>query len=355
MLKTEILSSEREAEYEKFLLNDERVLFNSNLKFRKLMRRVTKAEDYYLIALEDNKIVGTLPVFLFTNGKYGNVLNSLPWYGSNPGISINPAAVNREEIKISLLNMFNKLAIEKKAVTSTIITRPFEVDIDLFKKYSEYNYLDSRVGLVTQLPEPSNHIDSDVMKSFHSKTRNLVRKAQKSEMTFYHDDSEETFKFLVDTHRQNMEAVGAPPKDDILFNGVRELFDYDDDYRIYIAELNGNKIAALLLKYYAKTVDYFTPAIVTEYRSYQPLNLLIFNAMIDASKNGYKYWNWGGTTLPSQEGVYHFKKRMGADECEYFYYTRAYGDIEHLLSLEGSTLLKEYPYFFVLPFSELKS
>lgn len=355
MLKTEILGPEREVEFERFILKDDRVLFNSNLKFRKLIIRVTKAKDYYLIALENNKIVGTLPTFLFINEKYGNVLNSLPWYGSNPGICIDPTSTNREEIKISLLNAFNKLAVEHNVVTSTIITRPFEIDLDLYKKYTKYTYLDKRVGLVTSLPEQSENIDSEVMTSFHSKTRNLVRKAQKSKMTFYHDESEETFKFLVDTHRENMEAVGAPPKDNILFNGVKELFDYDDDYRIYIAELNGVKMAALLLKYYGNTVDYFTPAIVPEYRSYQPLNLLIFNAMIDASKKGYKYWNWGGTTLPGQEGVYHFKKRMGADECEYFYYTRAYGDIQHLLSLQGSTLLKEYPYFYVLPFSELNT
>jgi len=354
LIITDILSIEKENEYERFILNDERVLFNSSLKFRKLVQKVTNAKDYYLVALENDRIVGTLPAFLFTNKKYGNVLNSLPWYGSNPGISVHPAAENREEIKKKLLKAFNDLALDKRVVTSTIITRPFEPDLDIFRKFSYYDYLDSRVGLVTPLPEYNENIYKEIMDLLHSKTRNLVRKAEKSAITYYHDDSAETFDFLVTTHQQNMEAVGAPPKNDTLFNCVKELFNYDDDYRIYVAIRNGVKIAALLLKYYAKTVDYFTPAIVSEYRSYQPLNFLILNAMSDASEHGYKYWNWGGTNLPGQEGVYHFKKRWGADECTYYYFTRTYGDIEHLTTLDNETLLAEYPFFYVLPFSELK-
>jgi len=354
MIKTEILTKKREEEYEEFLLKDERVLFNSSLKFRALMRQVTGADDYYLVAIEDDKIVGTLPTFLKTNKNYGNVLNSLPWYGSNPGISVDPTCINRQQIKIALLNAFSELAQEKKCITSTIISRPFEVDLGLYDVYTEYNYLDSRIGMVTTLPKCSDDIENSIMAKIHSKTRNLVRKAQKSNIKFYHDGRDETLRFLAETHRKNMEEVGAPPKGKSLFNDMSKLFLYDKDYRIYIAELNGVKIAALLLKYFVKTVDYFTPAIVADYRSYQPLNLLIFNAMLDASRNGFRYWNWGGTTLPSQEGVYHFKKRWGSEECQYKYFTRCYGDMGTLLSLRKDVLLKEYPFFYVVPFSELK-
>jgi hypothetical protein len=321
----------------------------------RLLERITGAEPYYLIALEDDKIIGALPSFLKINEKYGNVLNSLPWYGSNPGITVDPDYPDRQQLKITLLNAFNELAQEKKVVTSTIITRPFELDLELFKNYSKYNYIDSRIGMITPLPKFSNNIDADLMTMIHSKTRNLVRKGQKSGARFYHNNSKSTISFLVDTHSKNMKEVGAPPKDETLFNEVTKIFSYDKDYRIYIVELEGIKIAALLLKYFSKTVDYFTPAIVAEYRCYQPLNLLIFNAMKDAAERGFYYWNWGGTTLPSQEGVYHFKKRWGSEECVYNYFTRSYGDISELLDQKEETILKEYPYFYVLPFSELNN
>jgi hypothetical protein len=349
-----LLTKEREEEYTRLISRDDRALFNSSLTFRQLLRQVTGAVDYYLVALEGNTIIGALPTFLKLNNKYGNVLNSLPWYGSNPGITVDSSYPDQQQVKINLLNAFQKLAQEKKTVTSTIITKPFEPDQELYREHTGYDFLDSRIGMISALPEFSNAIDSDLMAIIHSKTRNLIRKAQKSGLTFCHDSSTEARHFLANVHRHNMEAVGAPPKDMEFFDQLAEIFIYDKDYRIYIAELEGVKVAALLLTYFSNTVDYFTPAVVEKYRSYQPLNLLIFNAMKDAAKRGFRYWNWGGTTLPSQEGVYHFKKRWGSEECIYYYYTRSYGDISHLLSSSKETLLKEYPYFYVIPFSELR-
>jgi hypothetical protein len=353
MVRIDLLTQEREEEYEKFLLSDERVLFNSSLKFRDLLRKVTNAEDYYLTALHEDRIVGAFPSFLLRNERYGNILNSLPWYGSNPGITVDPQYPERQRLKRDLLNAFHELAMEKNALTSTVITRPFEPDVKLYEECSRHSYLDSRIGLVTPLPAFSTDIEANIMAIIHSKTRNLLRKAQKSGITFYHDNSESTIRFLVETHTRNMEEAGAPPKGPNLFNEVVRLFTYDRDYRIYVAELDGVRIAALLLKYFAMTVDYFTPAIVAEYRSHQPLNLLIFNAMKDAAQRGFRYWNWGGTTLPSQEGVYHFKKRWGSEECRYYYYVRAYRDMSPILSLDAGTLTREYPFFYVIPFSEL--
>lgn len=354
-MRVDLLTEDREEEYSQLILRDERALFNSSLIFRELLRRVTGAQDYYLIALEGGRIVGTLPSFLKLNSKYGNVLNSLPWYGSNPGITVDPDFPTPKKVKANLIRAFHDLAEEKKAVTSTIITRPFERDQELYKEQTKYDFLDSRIGMVTPLPQFSETFDSDLMRMFHSKTRNLVRKAQKGDMKFYHDENAETRHFLADVHRKNMEAVGAPPKNMEFFEWLAKIFTYDEDYRIYIAELEGIKIAALLVVYFSKTVEYLIPAIVADYRSFQPMSLLIFNAMKDAARRGFRYWNWGGTLLPSQKGVYHFKKRWGSDECVYYYYIRSHGDISHLLSSSKETLLKEYPYFYVLPFSELRA
>ncbi len=353
MIQIDLLTTSREQEYSQFLLKNDRVLFNSSLKFRTLLRRITQGKDYYLLALDNNKIVGVLPTFLYENSSYGNILNSLPWYGSNPGITVNPLNTKKKDIKKKLLEGFMNIAKDKNAVLSTLITTVFEEDTDLYKSVLKPDYTDSRVGLVTPLPPVSASIDEDLMKIFHSKTRNIVRKSLKNNLSYSHGNSNDIFNFLLDTHTDNMNAVGAPPKNSDLFKGVLDLFEYNSDYRIYIAEKDGKKIAALLLKYFANTVDYFTPAIKSEYRQYQPLNFLIYNAMIDAAKNNYKYWNWGGTTIPGQEGVYHFKKRWGAEECKYYYLVNSYDNNKCLLELTPSQLLKEYPFFYVLPFDIL--
>jgi len=72
--------------------------------------------------------------------------------------------------------------------------------------------------------------------------------------------------------------------------------------------------------------------------------------MKDATKKKCKYWNWGGTWL-SQTGVYQFKKRWGTHDLKYNYYTNLIDN--SILNLSKEDLLREYPYFYVLPFSAL--
>lgn len=353
-MQIELLSKERYERYTQLLLKDERTGFNSSLAFMKLLEWVTAAEPYYLIAIEDNKVIGALPSFLKRNHKYGNVLNSLPWYGSNPGISIDPSYPDPQQIKISLLNAFCEFARENNVLTSTIVTRPFEKDQGLYAKHTAYAFLDSRIGMITPLPKFSSAIDTNLMAGIHSKTRNLIRKAKKSDISFWHDSSIESLYFLAELHSANMEAIGVPAKNKDFFEALARIFTYEEDYRVYIAEKDGINIAALLVTYFNKTAGYFTPAVAVDYRQYQPLNLLIYNAMKDAAQKGCYCWNWGGTAHSAQ-GVYHFKKRWGSEECQYYYYTSSYRDISGLLSLSEKTLMNEYPFFYVFPFSELKS
>lgn len=352
-MKIELLTKDRYEEYTKFLLRDDRACLNSSLTYMRLLEWVSGAEAYYLIALEDDKIIGALPSFLKRNRKYGDVLNSLPWYGSNPGITVDPSYADHQQIKISLLNVFCEFAREKNVVTSTIITRPFEKDQEIFDKYTKHDFLDSRIGMATSLPKFSITMDTDLMAIIHSKTRNLVRKAQKSDISFRHDSGVDNLHFLAQLHCENMEAIGVPSKDKDFFDALARIFKYDEDYRVYIAEKDGINIAALLVTYFNKTASYFTPAVAVDYREYQPLNLLIYNAMKDAAQKGCYYWNWGGTAQSAQ-GVYHFKKRWGSQECQYYYYVRSYRDISDILSLSEEALLSEYPYFYVLPFSQLQ-
>ena len=91
--------------------------------------------------------------------------------------------------------------------------------------------------------------------------------------------------------------------------------------KIFIAEKEGIKIAGLLLFYFNKSIEYFTPVIVNEFRSLQPLSLLIFEAMKDGISRNYEFWNWGGTWL-TQDGVYRFKKMWGSEDLKYFYYVK---------------------------------
>jgi len=340
-----------EIAYEQFLMNNRNGSYFVSNGYRRLLREFIHGEDHYLIALNDtNEIVGTLPCFLKRN-RNGNILNSLPFYGSNGGII---ESDSNPKVKKTLLTSFYELANKENCASSTLITSPFEQDILFYEKNTAYTYKDERIGQLTELPEiESNNtdsIESRLMGIFHYKTRNMIRKAQKNGLVIQKDFRDGNLSFLIETHIYNAKAINIPPKPVRFFHAIPNIFKYGKEYKIFTACKDNNPIAALLLFYYRKTVEYFTPVILKEFRNLQPLSLLIFEAMKDALENGYEWWNWGGTAIDA-EGVYRFKKRWGTRDLPYYYYTRIHD--KKILTLSKQQLLKEYSYFYVVPFENL--
>lgn len=341
MMEAEVLRSGKdELAYERFLKTQEHSSLFQSLKYRELLKLVTGGEDCYLILKEDARVIGAFPAFLKINSKYGNVLNSLPFYGSNGGV----LADGRQK-KHLLLSKFNKLAEEKGAILSTIITKPFEADFYIYDR----DYIDFRIGQVTTLPDSKDWL----MPLFHKKTRNMVRKAYKEGIGSRWATDADSLEFLRALHTENMGRTRANPKGKEFFEAVPKIFDPGPEYRIYVAELKNERVAALLLFYYNRTVEYFVPAVLPEYRNLQPSSLLIYEAMRDAVDNGFKYWNWGGTSK-NQENVYHFKKHWGTGNRYYYYFTKKHGDCSRIEPLNKERLLEEYPYFYTMPFDCLK-
>jgi hypothetical protein len=330
--------------YDEFLMSQEMGSFFQSNKYRKLLKKLLCADDFYLIA-KDNKgdIIGVLPSFLYRNKKFGNVLNSLPFYGSNGGV------FGDLEVKKKLLESFSSIAKKYKTVSETIISPPFDNDSNFYKENFNNNAMDERIGQFTKLPVSSNNIAETLMESFHYKVRNMIRKAEKNQVEIKIDNSNSAFKFLIHTHIENINSIGGIPKPPVFFELVQSTFESGKDYNIYLAEIDGKRIGALLLFYFSANVEYFTPVILKDFRKFQPNSLIIYQAMIEAAKSGFKWWNWGGTWL-SQEGVYRFKKRWGTKDFNYFYYTSVN---EKLLMNDKKTLSEQFPYFYICPFKML--
>jgi hypothetical protein len=365
MLKIDILIKQEDlAVYSDFIKSFSYTSFNSSLKFFYFLSALFKGANttpYYLIAKDGDKIVGVLPAFL-KRGKFGAVLNSLPWFGSSPGV-----IADSSEIANELIISFFKVAEWTNCLSATIIENPIHdfvetradkmVDYDkVFGEYPEGIYFeDSRVGMITRLPSCNNEVELNVleavlMSKFHAKTRNQIRKS--IDLCYWKEDySNDSFVFLEKTHQENMIAVNAPYKQKE-FSIIRTL-KQGKDYKLFVSyeKKSDEPVAALLLKYFNRTVDYMVPATKEDCRESNPLHILIYQAMFDAAKRGYFYWNWGGSLVDGMEGVKHFKRRFGAKEILYHYHTKQFRPLPSFITTE--MLLENYPYFFVIPFKDL--
>ena len=337
-----LLNNKSEESYEKFVLNHSESMFYHTLRYRDLLVKLLNVKAYYIIAVFKNKILGVLPMIAMT-GKYGKVINSLPFYGSNGGV----LAANFKASQ-ALINYYNSEFINSISIAaSTIISNPLIPNQDYSKNMETIT--DFRIGQFTKIDFKIDNEDN-LMSSFHYKTRNMIRKSIKLGLEISKDNSK--LDFLCSQHLKNMNVIGGKAKNPMFFKIFPNIYFPDKDYKIYIASYEGEIISALLLFFHRETVEYYMPVSKADHRDKQPMSLLIFRAMVDASKNGYKLWNWGGT-WESQEGVYRFKKRWGTFDKKYYYYTQINNN--DILQSSQKELLKEYPDMFVLPFNQLNN
>lgn len=338
-MRVAVLAESLESSYRAFVAEHEYALLYHSLEFRNLLRDVVDGEPRYLVALDADDVVrGVMPLFEM-EGPLGRVLNSLPFYGSNGGVlAASPAA------RAALVAELNARASAPGVAASTVIGNPLGNDLleDLL-----HEHVDERTCQISCIEATSNHAEA-LMGRFHHKTRNMVRKARKLGVEVSIDyDAIEDLRII---HEQNLVALGGIAKSKAFFESVRANFKEGDGYCVYAARLRGDTVAALLVLYFGAVVEYYTPAVRREFRETQALSLAIFTAMTDASRDGYKWWNWGGTWA-SQKSLHLFKSRWGAADHPYFYRTK----VNNLAVLESTRnyLLSNYPNYFVVPFGAL--
>lgn len=332
-------TTEFEFEYENYILNHQNSMMYHSIKYIHFLKGLIRAKTLCIVSRNDGKIDGVLPI-MYKDGKYGRVLNSLPYYGSNGSV-----LTSSEKTKNLILKFYNQISKDSKVASSTIITNPFDIK-SIFDK-TDFTHKDYRIGQFTDIEFSDNHREK-LLKKFHYKTRNVIRKALKHNVNVVIDNSK--LDLLYQFHKDNMKSIGGMAKEIEIIDHIKQIYKENEDYKVYIAKYENKTVAGLLVFYFKETVEYYMPVINNEYRNLQALSLLIFEAMTEASVFGFKNWNWGGT-WESQKGVYSFKKKWGTIDKNYYYLTKL--NNEEIYALDEETLLSEYSNFYVIPYKNL--
>jgi hypothetical protein len=325
------------AAYAQFVAAQPQALLFHSLAWRGLLLELLGCACRTLLAVDDaGALRGVLPL-LEAQGRWGRVLNSLPFYGSNGGVLALDA-----QAREALTRAYDDLVAQPGVAAATLIDTPL-----MAPNMVRCNQHDARIGQVSPIAYAQAHEEA-LMASFHYKTRNAIRKAEKLGVQVARED--DALAFIAEVHEQNMAAIGGRAKPRRFFALVASHFAAGTGYRIHVARLQGEPVAALLTFYCNETVEYFTPVVRETHRETQALSLVILRAMVEASQEGWRRWNWGGTWT-SQEGVYRFKSRWGTQDHHYDY--RVQVNEPGLAARTRAELASEYPYFYVLPYSTL--
>lgn len=339
-MRIDILTADHRQAYDELLLAHDDTLLYQSSRYMSLIQDLIGCRQATLLASdEDGKLLAALPL-MEIEGPFGVVVNSLPFYGSNGGL-IGEDVVARQ----ALVDAYNARVAQDDVATATVVENPLDTDRVTGWRH-ELN--DERIGQFTPIDYLDNHADA-LMASFHYKTRNAIRKAWKSGAVVAVENN--AMDFLIEVHELNMREIGGVSKPRGFFNLVPVHFRPGVDYCLYVTRVDGEAVAAVLVFFYNHVVEYFTPVVRKEFRESQALSAAIYQAMCDASRSGYRWWNWGGTWL-SQDGVFRFKNRWNTKNLRYHYYTTVQN--KAVLKAQRFELVSDYPLFYVVPFASLQ-
>jgi len=340
--------------YEKFLKGNSWLPLYGMPGFLRFLEAATSCSTHVLVAWSDAAIVGALPFAELRCEGVGRIVNSLPWYGSHGSVVLDRMGLIPEEaesVRRALLSEFVATADGEDLLSASMILLPEEeVHINTYEDILQPIQKDIRIGQITELT--SFEEAEDGLKSMlRQKTRNLVRKSLKQGFAEIVTDENWAWEFLAQTHAENMAAIGGKSKPASHFRAMRETLPHHMR-RLSVCLCGSTPTAALLLLVCGSTCEYITPVVVKEFRPRQPLTFLIWMAMIEAIRLGYRRWNWGGTWI-GQETLHHFKAGFGARDFPYSYLIRAPEEGVAKLRQVKSQLGTLFPNFYAYPYSKL--
>jgi len=341
-----LLDPTLDAAYTDYLLASPRTLVYASCPYRDLLVTYVGTSPRYFVAVDQRGAIrGVLPAMLY-RGRTLSVLNSLPYFGSNGGLIVHDGD---RAVGEALLDAFHAAAQEEGCDAATVITSPFEPETACYDADRRFTLRDERIGQITPLPSLSSDVPASLLACFAEPRPRNIRRAMKAGVTVRRSTDPDDYRFLQTLHMQNISAIGGRTKDWRFFETVQDVLP-SSMRTLYVGELAGTPVAALLCLRFNRTVEYFTPALSETHRPEQPLSLVIMQAMVDAVHDGLTHWNWGGTWL-TQGGVYDFKRRWGTIDQRYHYFTRVLN--RDVLTWSREALLDELPHGYVVPFSAL--
>lgn len=325
--------------YEAFVAESPQTMIYYSWSYRTFLEELLVAKAAYLGAVDDlGSLLGVLPL-MAKDGPLGTVYNSLPFFGSYGGVLAASTAATK-----LLWAAYDEITTATGVASTTVVLSPLAIQAIPTK----WDFEDSRIGQFTNLDFGNN--ESQLMERIDSSARRNVRVAERAGFVVSVDNSPAALMQLADIHRENILAIGGRVKPENFFTLIPKHFAANKDYRIYTACKDGVVVAALLLFYSGGIVEYFTPGTRLAYRGEQPSALLIKQSMLDAALAGNTLWNWGGT-WETQEGVLKFKRKWGANDRVYRYFTRLNNPL--MLTCDSAQLLDDYNFFYTVPFAKL--
>jgi hypothetical protein len=150
--------------------------------YQNLIADQLEAESYCLVAFDDDILIGAFPIMLSRKGNFGRIANSLPYFNSNGGVLISCEGTDYTEdfIGSKLMAAAMDFVVTKGCSALTVVSNPLcASQTGLLESGFGFSPTDSRISLITALPQNHSEIEDSLVKNFSEPRPRNIRKAKK--------------------------------------------------------------------------------------------------------------------------------------------------------------------------------
>lgn len=260
-------------------------------------------KPYYLMARQNGKLLGILPLIHLKLPFMINQLVALPF--CDVGNCLTTENTVQEKLMEEALKLTNHLKSKNIQLRGQL-----ENDNNLAIPFTKIEH--SKVRMLLDLPETSEVL----LKSFKSKLRSQVRKAEKNGVHFRWTGKDGVDSFY-SVFCSNMRDLGSPVHSKKLFQAIMERF--GENSRIGLAEFDGKCIGAGLILSTNTQTSIPWASTLRQYNQLAPNMLIYWNCLKYASDNSKNVFDFGRST--EHEGTFRFKKQWGAKPVPLSWYS----------------------------------
>jgi serine/alanine adding enzyme len=244
---------------------------------------------FYLMAKENGRVTGILPLAFQKNWPRDSFVSSLPVLSAGGIVSENVAA--EQELLREAIGLTNRLKakyLELRYYEKTQLNLPVKTN---------------KVRVVV----PVADTPEKMWKALSTKMRTNIRKAESFGLDAQFGGGELLNAFY-DVFSENMRDLGTPVYGRNLFSEILHAF--PNDTYLCLVRKQGNPVAAAFLTGFREKIEAKWSSSVRKHLSLKPNMFLYWKLLSFASQHGYRVFDFGRSTVGS--GTHEFKMRWGS-------------------------------------------
>ena len=266
-------------------------------RWSQLIKKVFGHDSHYLMATDNDKVVGIFPLIQLKSLLFGNFMVSMPYFNYG-GI-----VADTHEVIISLISSAHELYhelgcshIEMRFDTEQAIELPVRTD---------------KITMLLDLPDNPD----ELWQAIGSKRRAQVKRPIREGVVFFNGGSELLDDFYY-VFSNNMRDLGTPVYSKLFFKAILSTF--SDNAFIAIVRLNGEAVGAGFLIGHNGKLEIPWASTLRKVNRLGVNMFLYWNILNIAIEKKYQVFDFGRSSKDA--GTLKFKRQWGATEKQLFWY-----------------------------------